>query len=75
MLKWCSAACAVTQHNLKMNVHPVSLPVADCHRLAISTTCLFSSSGGGSGKHEFRRSQNTSRVRTRQMRNSAPTSS
>lgn len=55
MLKWCSAACAVTQHNLKMNVHPISLPVADCHRLAMSTTCPF---GGSSMKHGVRRSPN-----------------
>lgn len=55
MLKWCSAACAVTQRNLKMNVHPISLPVADCHRLAMSITCLF---GGGSRKHGVRWSPN-----------------
>lgn len=61
MLKWCSAACAVTRHNLKMNVHPISLPVADCHRLAISITCLFNGSGV-SRKQEVSRSQNMSRV-------------
>jgi len=57
MLKWCSAACAVTQHNLKMNVHPISLPVADCHRLAISITCLFNGSSV-SRKQEVSQSQN-----------------
>lgn len=29
MLKWCSAARAATQHNLKTNVHPVRQPIAD----------------------------------------------
>lgn len=29
MLKWCSAAWAVTQHDLKMNVHPIRRPVTD----------------------------------------------
>lgn len=29
MLKWCSAARAVTQHNLKTNVHPMRWPIAD----------------------------------------------
>lgn len=29
MLKRCSAAQAVTQHNLKTNVHPMRRPVAD----------------------------------------------
>lgn len=29
MLKWCSAARAVTQHNLKTNVHPMRRPIAD----------------------------------------------
>lgn len=29
MLKQCSAARAVTQHNLKTNVHPMRRPVAD----------------------------------------------
>lgn len=29
MLKRCSAARAVTQHNLKTNVHPMRRPVAD----------------------------------------------
>jgi hypothetical protein len=41
MLKWCSAAQAVTQHNLKMNVHPIRRPFADCRVLAIRITCLL----------------------------------
>lgn len=35
MLKWCSAAQAVTQHNLKMNVHPIRRLVAGCKVLAV----------------------------------------
>lgn len=69
MLKWCSAALAVTQHNLTINVHLISLPIADYHRLAISITCLFNGNRIF-GKQELCWSQNMSYVWARQMRNS-----
>ena len=43
MLKWCSAARAVTQHNLKTNVHPMRRPIADGQgpRLGGLPVCLW----------------------------------
>lgn len=49
MLRWCSADRAVTQHNLKMNVHPITGQPLAARVLAVRITCLLGGSRASKG--------------------------